>query len=657
MKNILLILILVAIMLFGLAPFGSPNVKLDNLGDLNVDVAFQFALPYFLEQQLQFGEQVVFTYGPWGILISPFTGPTWHSTALTFRVVFSISVSLAMFTLAARYYNCRGGLFVSGGVLVLVSLWLTGHRDSYFLLPALLVAYQRWAAATAADGENALPVFPGERLLWIVLSALAGWVALAKFNFFIVSCVAFLLILIDDSRVKRWPLLPAVFVLSLLLGWFSAGQELDNLVLWVSRSLGLANGYADAMAKGFFVPYSVELVAVYYGAVAAILVVALTAAATQYWKIPAVLSLVLTTFVCAVSIKHGMGGNQLEQSLALLATVLWFSSQLLLIPRKRVVGREANNWNQVGLVAFLTAFTLLAVVAAGANFPIRSPKDALIDMRSNIAFLAQVVRGESTDHWEESLEKAHRFWRPTNVAGIRTIDVYPQHTALVIGRESLRYDPRPAFLSLNAHTAALASLNARHLQGEAAPDAVLFRLVPKELSITNRHPAQADGRSWPLLLSRYAIMDGSGEFLLLIRRQSPANIERRLILEADFKFGELVEFPTALSTLLWAEIDVKRTAVGSLIHAVFKSPHVLIESRTAEDSIHTAQLVPELGRSGFLISPLVQTNSEFAALYRGSEKSVETIRSIRILSPEAPKLFWNTTYTLRLYTLDISPKS
>ena len=36
---------------FGLAPFGSPDVKLDNLGDLDMDVAFQFGLTYFLEQQ------------------------------------------------------------------------------------------------------------------------------------------------------------------------------------------------------------------------------------------------------------------------------------------------------------------------------------------------------------------------------------------------------------------------------------------------------------------------------------------------------------------------------------------------------------------------------------------------------------------------------
>ena len=84
-------------------------------------------------------------------------------------------------------------------------------------------------------------------------------------------------------------------------------------------------------------------------------------------------------------------------------------------------------------------------------------------------------------------------------------------------------------------------------------------------------------------------------------------------------------------------------------------PHVL-EPRTAKDSLHTAQLVPERSRGGFFISPLVQTNSAFAALYRGSGEDVEAIRSIRVLSPEAPKLFWNTTYTIRLYTLNIGPK-
>lgn len=499
MKKRLAKLALLTIMLIAVAPLESPDFKLDNLGDLNVDVAFQLALPYFLEQHLQFGEQIVFTYGPWGILLSAFIGPTWHAAALLFRLSLSVCVFLSFCLLADRY-SARGKIIWIGAI-ALVLLWITGQRDSYFLFPSLLVAYQRWAGSIVADENGPWTTYRGEYFLWIALSVLSGWVALAKFNIFLVSTVAHLLILVDDAIHRRWPILPTAFAAALLLAWVSAGQNLGNLTLWAVRSLDLSNGYTDAMAKGFFVPYGPAQVAMYYGATAFIIVSAFIAAALHSWKIPALMSLLFTLFLCSVSIKHGMGGNQLEQSLALLATVLWFVGQLYIIPKARPLQQSMFLRGRFGLASAFMAALCLAIVASYANFPILSPKAALADIRGNASLLGHILRGDSADRWGEMLAKAHRFWQPIKMPGEYTIDVYPQHTGVLIGREGLRYAPRPAFLSLNSHTSALALLNARHLEESTAPDLILFQVLPRERSVDNRHPALADGPSWPLLLS------------------------------------------------------------------------------------------------------------------------------------------------------------
>jgi hypothetical protein len=270
--------------------------------------------------------------------------------------------------------------------------------------------------------------------------------------------------------------------------------------------------------------------------------------------------------------------------------------------------------------------------------------------------LANTLGGVSTDKWDASLARMHQFWIPSTVSTGQTIDVYPQQTGLVIGREGLHYSPRPAFLSLNAHTFELALFNARHLEGLNAPDLILFQILPKERGVNNRHPALADGPSWPLLLSRYVPEKANDEFLLLKKRPEPLQVNRHLLLEANLQLGETLLLPKGAGSLLWAEVEIKRSLAGYLVHTLYKSPHVMLESRTVTNETHVFQIVPDLGRAGFLMSPLVQNNDAFAALYTGKSMSDDIVQSIMISSPEAPDFFWNRTFRLRLYALNVGTK-
>lgn len=644
-------LIFLMIMLLALVPFGLPEQKLGNLGDLNVDVAFQLALPYFIEHHFQFGEQVVFTYGPWGVLLTRFSGQNFHTFFLLFHMALAATVFLAFYVLAERYSSRVGRAVVWAGAIALVLMWATGQRDSYFMFPALLVAYQHLAVSIAADESEAWPVRWWESILWIVLSLLSAWLALAKFNIFVVASAAYLLILADNVRRRHWPVLPFVFVVTLVLAWLGAGQSLLNLPMWVLRSLDLSNGYADAMSKGFFIPYDAKLVAVYYGAVGSIALVAVAAAAWHRWRFPALLALLFTLFLCGISVKHGMGGNQIEQSLAELATVLWFVGLLFYLPSAQSVRFSFRGWRGFAVGFALASALCLTAVAARTNFPIDSLRQAIADISGKASLLTHSPRDVSTDGWSATLAQAHRFWQPPTVPTGQTIDIYPQQTGVVIGREGLRYSPRPAFLSLNAHTYALAMLNARHLEESTAPSLILFQVLPREWAVNNRHPALADGPSWPLLLSRYALESIGDEFLLLKKRPSPLRTTKQLVLDVNQPFGDTITLPQGVGNLFWAKLEIKRSAAGNIIQQLYKSPPVLLQSRTANNATHVFQIVSELGEAGFLISPLVQNNVAFAKLYQGQGTQEDTVRSIKIFSPEAPDFFWEKTFRLRLWVL------
>jgi len=775
-------LIFFLVLFLAYVPFGLPKLKLSNLGDLNADVAYQLALPYFTGH-LQFGEDLIFTYGPWGIILGRFSGPQFYKFVLFFHLALAATVSLSFYAISNRYNSRTGLVTVCFGAIALLMMWITGQRDSYFMFPVLLVVYHYLATSIIADKDEQFLVPWWEFLLWIVLSLLSGFLALAKFNIFVVASAAYILIMVDNLRRRRWPVLSLVYVVALVLSWQGAGQNLFNLPIYVSRSLDLSNGYADAMSKGFFIPYDAKLIALYYSAVGAIGFIAMAAAARHRWRFPALLSLLFTLLILGVSVKHGIGGNQIEQSLALLFMALCFVLVFFYLTLTQNSEFKFHKECKVVVCFVVVSILCLSTVATSTNFPISSLRKSLTTIGNKISLVRRSPREIFSDDWAATLAESHKFWQHQIGANEQTIDVYPQQTGLVLGRDGLRYLPRPAFLSLNAHTLDLAMLNARHLEKSTSPSFILFGLLPKEWTVNNRHPALADGPSWPILLSKYTPVKNYNDFILLKKREIPLKLTKKILNESSKSFGETISVtqdpgsllfddthpnwvykgiwdnfqrvggayndtvavssdhaavasiqisgtafriryskepnrgtiavfvdgkkvddlnsfsttvirqavyertglndgahtieirhgggggmididaieaysPISTIPLIWASIEVKRSLSGNIIHQIYKSPHILMEIHTNDNTTHVFQIVPELGKSGFLLSPLVKNNLSFVRLYPEGRKNIEVeaannVRSIKVVSPEAPDFFWEKTFTLSLWALEM----
>lgn len=91
--------------------------------------------------------------------------------------------------------------------------------------------------------------------------------------------------------------------------------------------------------------------------------------------------------------------------------------------------------------------------------------------------------------------------------------------------------------------------------------------------------------------------------------------KRKLIREERSRLGEIVDLPNNPGAIFWAELEVKRSWLGKIIHTIYKSPHILLESVTSSGQQHVFQIVPELGKAGFIVSPMVLNNRLFAQLY------------------------------------------
>jgi hypothetical protein len=149
--------------------------------------------------------------------------------------------------------------------------------------------------------------------LTTVLGALAlAVISLVKFNFTIVSAWAVLILGAYDLASKKLPWVAIAYTIFLPVAWIACGQQLANFPEWLWLSLNLSAGYSDAMARPFWADYSLTAIVLLYAAVALPCVVLLFLT----WP-PRARELALFAFfggVGFVSLKHALGGNQIEQA-------------------------------------------------------------------------------------------------------------------------------------------------------------------------------------------------------------------------------------------------------------------------------------------------------------------------------------------------------
>jgi len=640
-------------MLFSFIPFAPPSFNILSLGDISVDRAFLLALPYLLIAGIQYGPDAIFTYGPWGILITG-VAPVGY---MPFVWIFNALYCVLIFLIFLYYLDDKENIIFKSavwiGFFVLVIFWVTGQNDSYFNFPTIFLAFTYFSLY---DRNNTgLVDFKNKSLqygyfLMLLANLLLGWIALAKFNIFIMASFINAIFLMVDLKRRRFPVLPLMFITSLIIAWMMAGQKLSNLPTWISACLNLSSGYSDAMAKGFFNPYGVFVVSIFYVGIFLLTLTSIKTIVFNSNNRDQIFLFLFLLLVCAVSIKHAFGGNQIEQSIADLATIFWF------LALKLTSNLDKFNKTIFPKVSLVAAIGCLGFVASFVNFPILGIKDAFSNIRHNIIALPHLNQLQRSHGWSALLTEAHKLAPIDNKFRGKTIDIYPQHTGVVIGLKGMVYDPRPAYLSLNAHTLDLVNANAHHLEGSRAPDVILFQVLPPELSVNNRYPATADGPSWPLILSRYDLVGLSGDFLILQKRRDRISPHQQLLLKRRITLGEQVVVPSTDSGLVWAEINVERTFFGKLIHMVYKSPNLLISIHTKDDIDHTYQLVPELGRAGFLLSPMVKDTYSFAQIERRNLPINDAVKFFKITSPDSPKGFWEKTIAIQLFELSIPSK-
>lgn len=597
-------------LLLGLSFFSAPGRP-----DTRLDASWQQMLILAHAQGLQFGREIIFTWGPWGFLCSRFhLGGLEAAHMLAWQTLGQLAIGVSLVILTLGLPRWRRFLFV---LAILAFHWL--FLDSvYFVLITLI----------GISGFLALEAGTFQLVLW---SLSLGFLSQLKFTYGVVSGAAVgcaLLCWLARGRPGKAAVIGLTFLISVLGSWAAAGQNLDNLYPYVRRSLEISAGYGEAM--GFDESWVVFLCGVALAAACALF-------CWNVWrKMPdrsgAPFAAGFLAFVFFVMWKESytradmvpLGGHIF--GIFVLAMILAPALPAILFPQLR--------WHPFDAV--LPA-SLLAIAWFDSDYFRLGPRVAYERLYGNVQSISHF--GSLVERWKADYEdacKAADLPAIRSAVGNGTADVYDFNLgAAILGR--LRISARPIFQSYSAYTPSLQGYNLRYFQSARAPD---FLLWDSE-RVDNRFPGLDDAPLVAGLAGRYESLFPEGQYWLF-RRKSPLTrepLERRTLIARTVRLAEEVELPVPVDHALWLEADPKPTFLGRVRSMAYKEAMLSISTLDDKGRRSVWRLTPRTSRAGFVLVPTLLSGSDVAAFTHGEMRS--SVRSFHFETPSGQEEFWS----------------
>ena len=585
-----------------------------------LDGSWRYALEEGLSNGLELGRDLVFTFGPYSSVYTHSYHPATNTLMMSASLYLALSFALVL------------GLFIDGGrrgwflcLLVVLAGGVYFNDSVMFLLPLLvgLQVFQRWREGGRSEAGRKAP------WLLVVLFAPLGLLPLVK-GTLLVLCAMVTVLSAGFLWAQRRRMLaciclctPAVTLIAL---WLASGQPLYGLPPFFKGMWAIVSGYNDAMS--------------YYGVLRESLLFVIA----------------IVTLLWAVARLPGLERN------ARVFLFLLYAGMLFITFKAGFVRQDIHT---------MIASTTLLMAAIGLNMVVTNRRVVVATAVVMLPWLiidhyyghttpakwVHTVDREFSSAWNGAVRRAREpGWpRPqfdAAVAGLRTqaalpvlpgrSDIYSYNQSLLIASGN-QWAPRPVPQSYSAYTPYLAERNRQYLLGSTAPENIFFSVE----TIDRRVPALDDGPSWPVLLSDYRPVSFQNGMLVLKHDVASAYQPAATLPGSSYRFGDVVPVPAAGAWFV--RFDIKPSLSGRLLALVFRTSQIELRIHTSDGKQHDYRLIAGMARAGFLLSPLVETTADFAALYEdGVSIGGKRVVNISLHTARGFQWLWQDEFDMQL---------
>ncbi len=618
------VLFFVALLLVSIALFvplypGMPK------GDL--DSSWMYGMNEAVQKGLEFGRDVLFTFGPYSSVATWMYNPATYGLMVLGSVVLTASF---FFVVYQQFKDSR--LEVKVLLLLLLSTDLM-VRDAAFFFIIILVGVAVWKWASSLNEEKQVNPFSASYV--VALFVPFGLLPLVKGSA-LVGCVAITILSAAAFAMRgAWMLAVAALlapILSMIIFWSISGQALGGLPNYLLGLHPIIEGYSAAMS------ITGNHLHIYFYVLVAIAIVGVLFVVTGGTSIEkTVLALM---FMCILFLGFKAGFVR-HDSHSLISAATLAAVTLLMV--------TLNS----------TLLSRLTLVPVGAAFLfINAP------YLSGISW--QWSKQGNSEHalsWEDRVPKLFdREWLDGQYelanAALRserpippldgTVDIYAlDHSYLIASGND--WAPRPILQSYSAYTPELALSNRDYLLSKGRPDNVIFAMQ----TIDGRLPTLDDGVSWPELLVNYDLESMPGQYLHLFHRTQPTQAaQMESIFKATHRMGEEISVPKS-EEMVFVKIEFEKSPVGRLINFLFKTTQLDLKVIRKSGRETTYRVVAGMTETGFLLSPLIETERELAKAFVDvgfvSYKEVDSI----VIQPRGFQFLWENDFQVEF--LNFSP--
>lgn len=479
-----------------------------------LDPSWQGALHMAWRDGLNFGEDILYTYGPYGFL---------HAVAFWED---GTGLAALAYSFASRF------LFL--GVLYL------GLRRTFPLWAAALIAFvvaqivsdisQALALAAATIGVVALTSTPGRRALTalaVVGGAATGFALLTKTNAGVATAIAVgITILALPERKRTIPLALAAAAATFLVLWLLAGQSLAALPDFAIGALRISSGFSYAMqieSGGLEWHYPAALLL--SGGLAALL-----------WQAGSTVAfdrrlglLALGLLYGWVQFKSGFVRHDPGHATTFFAALLVLACAIPLAGRRGVA------------LATIGATAVAALGASGTSW--RSLTDPGDSVDAAFDSLALLVDGDEREERREAgrdaiLAAEALTTRTREAIGDKRAHIWPMEAAIAWA-EDLNWEPLPVFQNYQAYLPGLDRMNADELADPEGPEVVV---VTSNDSGDGRHAGWDTPQATQELLCRFAPLVRDSK-VIVVQRTGAACPAPELVGSVYAAWGQAVGVP------------------------------------------------------------------------------------------------------------------
>ena len=559
--------------------------------------------------RLQWGPQVVYTFGPLGFLEDAL--PFARLTA-GLGLLYSLALRLGLAGLVVGALRRQWGLLGAG-----VAAWLSvGIAANLAEAPQLatVVALGLLLASRRLNG--------GSRLVLLgALGGLAGLQLLVEINTGLVCKGLAALAVVGDARRKQaLAAAGAPFVLVPVLALAGAGQSFTNLASYLRGSLSIVSGYTPAMSLSSGRHLENWLALVDIALLAAVFALGLRGRPLLE---KAIISIGIVGWTWELA-KEGFVRHDLHD-------LTFFALVLAGVCLARLPRRVAPL--QVGAAV---AAAVMACVANGeVPLAMRSPVDSVRAIATDVADLS------STARWEAVLGAVERQSQRTgdalpgrliNALAHHSFAVEPVEDSMPSAYPQLNgWDPEPVLQAYSAYTPYLDGLDAAFLRSPRAPELILYRPV----STNGFDPAWEPPEATEAMYCRYR-EQMTADFWVLLRRAKDRCGQPVLIGKTVARFGEPIAVPSApRGDMVVGRFSVTLPGLTGLEDTLWKAPAVhattwagagpttwRFVTATAGDD-HVMSAPPALGWTGGYGPPQVRRLELTGGGWRAGQGSVE----------------------------------